>query len=165
MVEKAPTASDVAAAVLNLIGPTDTFRLQKLVYYCQAWYLVWAGRPLFDDRIEAWANGPVIPALYKQHRGRFTVSEVAGGDPSALTEAQATATRAVVDAYGRLSGRQLAKLTHEEAPWQEARQGLAPAERGSREITLDSMAAFYSALDSDPEAELVEQIPPEPLFE
>jgi uncharacterized phage-associated protein len=157
-----PSALDVAARILQRTGPTDTFRLQKLAYYCQAWHLVWSGAPLFEERIEAWANGPVIPDLYLRHRGQFTLSDVDGGDASRLDQAEDGTISAVVDAYGRLSGRQLARLTHQEAPWQEARAGLAPGERGNREISLDSMAAFYSALDDDPDAPLVEQLPVEP---
>ena len=33
-----------------------SWKLQKLVYYCQAWSLVWDEEPLFEARIEAWAN-------------------------------------------------------------------------------------------------------------
>ena len=43
-------------------------KLQKLVYYAQAWSLVWDEAPLFHARIEAWSNGPVAPALYREHR-------------------------------------------------------------------------------------------------
>ena len=62
-------ALDVAAAILKRTGPIPAMKLQKLVYYSQAWSLVWDDRPLFKDRIEAWANGPVIPNLYRAHRG------------------------------------------------------------------------------------------------
>src|SRR5665213_2316970 len=60
------SVDDVAAAILKRTGAIDTFKLQKLVYYCQAWHLVWDGVPLFKARIEAWANGPVVPKLYQQ---------------------------------------------------------------------------------------------------
>lgn len=44
---------DVAAAILERTGPLDTFKLQKLVYYAQAWHLVWDNEPLFEEPIEA----------------------------------------------------------------------------------------------------------------
>ena len=66
---------DVAAAILERTGPIDTFKLQKLAYYCQAWHLVWDEEPLFKARIEAWANGPVVRALYDKHRGSYRVSD------------------------------------------------------------------------------------------
>jgi uncharacterized phage-associated protein len=157
-----PTALDVAEAILQRTGKLDSFKLQKLVYYAQAWHLVWENKPLFPERIEAWANGPVIPALYREHRGEFTVSHIDGGNGAVLSDRQREIVHNVVAAYGRLTGRQLARLTHEEQPWRDARHGLAPGERGNREIDLGAMFEFYSALDSDPEAELVEEFAPEP---
>ncbi|WP_340375862.1 type II toxin-antitoxin system antitoxin SocA domain-containing protein [Streptomyces sp. SS7] len=47
-------------------------KLQKLVYYCQAWHLAWEGRALFPEAIQAWASGPV-PEIYELHQGYFTV--------------------------------------------------------------------------------------------
>jgi uncharacterized phage-associated protein len=32
-------------------------KLQKLLYYSQAWHLVWEDTPLFTARIEAWIDG------------------------------------------------------------------------------------------------------------
>ena len=62
-----------------------TMKLQKLIYYSQAWSLVWDEKPLFAERIEAWANGPVCPDLYNLHRGRYTVDdEEMGGNVAKL---------------------------------------------------------------------------------
>jgi uncharacterized phage-associated protein len=160
-----PSAVDVAQAVLERTGQIDTFKLQKLVYYCQAWHLVWAGEPLFDEPIEAWANGPVVPALYQRHRGAFSIAQVEGGNSGVLTRFQLATVDAVVGAYGHLSGRQLAHLTHKELPWRTARRGLAVGERGSQQIPLDMIAQFYGGVDTDPEAEPVEQISPEPVLD
>ena len=57
-------AIDVAAYILRKQGTMPAMKLQKLVYYSQAWSLVWDDRPIFRDRIYAWANGPVIRNLY-----------------------------------------------------------------------------------------------------
>jgi len=54
---------DVAQYILGKVGQTSTWKLQKLVYYSQAWHSVWEDEPLFDAGIEAWANGPVCPEL------------------------------------------------------------------------------------------------------
>lgn len=77
------TVCDVAAYILKRAGPMTAWKLQKLVYYSQAWSLVWDERPMFQEPIQAWANGPVCPALYNKHRGHFMVGEVAG-NPDAL---------------------------------------------------------------------------------
>lgn len=64
---------DVAEYVLSKLGPMTAMKLQKLVYYAHAWHLVWDGEPMLDARIEAWANGPVVPELHEMHRDRFKV--------------------------------------------------------------------------------------------
>lgn len=40
----------------------------------------------------------------------------------------------------------LSELTHLEEPWKKARKGLSPNERGNNEITLDSMAEYYTSI-------------------
>ncbi|RZK27839.1 MAG: DUF4065 domain-containing protein, partial [Hymenobacter sp.] len=64
---------DVAAYCLERQGPLGAMKLQKLVYYCQAWHLVVFNAPLYLEEIQAWAYGPVVYELYKQHRGQFVV--------------------------------------------------------------------------------------------
>ena len=69
------SAHDVAAHILRKYGPMSPWKLHKLLYYAQAWHLVWEEAPLFPERIEAWGNGPVVSALYPLHKGLFTISE------------------------------------------------------------------------------------------
>ena len=149
---------DVAAAVLERTGPIDTFKLQKLVYYCQAWHLVWEAQPLFPEAIQAWAGGPVVPELYATHRGQYSVDGWPQGDSSKLSESQRETVAIVVAAYGKLSGRQLSHLTHGEAPWLKARGDLGPGERGSRAIDLEDMQDYYSGLDQSQDATPVEEL-------
>jgi len=143
------TVYDVAAYILQRQGGMTAMKLQKLVYYSQAWSLVWDQRPLFDARIEAWANGPVCPDLYNMHRGQFVVERLPYGNPAALTNAQRETVDAVLAYYGDKHPQWLSDLTHEEAPWREAREGLAEGERGNRLITLAKMAEYYEGLAPD----------------
>ncbi len=136
---------DVAAYILKRQGPMTAMKLQKLVYYSQAWGLVWDEEPLFPEAIEAWANGPVVFELYDKHRGIFRVSEW-DGNPTALNKSQRETIDSVLRFYGRMSSQQLSNLTHQEAPWRNARRGLGPGDRGSREITHAAMAEYYSSL-------------------
>ncbi|WP_342234544.1 Panacea domain-containing protein [Inquilinus sp. OTU3971] len=139
--------ADVARHILDLAGPMTAMKLQKLVYYAQAWSLVWDERPLFAERIEAWANGPVCPDLYERHRGRFQLgSSDIVGDPSRLDSEAMDTIRAVVDFYGNKSAHWLSQLTHKERPWKEARHGLADGDRGSTPITHAALAEYYSSL-------------------
>lgn len=151
------SAHDVAAYILEDQGSTSTWKLQKLLYYSQAWHLTWRDEPLFPERIEAWANGPVVRALYAGHRKQFSVSEWEGS-ADALSKEERKTVDAVLAAYGHLSGRQLSFLTHMEAPWRDARGDLGATERSTAEITQPAMQAFYLALDADERAQPISEI-------
>lgn len=137
---------DVAAYILEKRGP---MKLQKLVYYCQAWSLVWDEEPLFREEIEAWSNGPVVRELYDAHRGQFKLSSLPKGNRAKLNEYQVETINSVLEHYGDKDSQWLSDLTHEEDPWKEARHGLAPGQRGDRVIDHASMCEYYSALLSD----------------
>lgn len=140
------SAHDIANYILKKLGRMTAMKLQKLVYYSQAWSLVWDEKPLFRERIEAWVNGPVVPNLYRVHRGQFDVKEWPYGDPDNLSGLQRETVDSVLDFYGDKSSQWLSDLTHSEQPWKEARQGLAPTDRGGNEITLASMHEYYSSI-------------------
>lgn len=142
------TAIDVAAYILDKLGNTPAMKLQKLIYYSQAWSLVWDDKPLFQDRIEAWANGPVIRSLYKSLRGQYTVTSIPDGHPDLLDDTQRETVDAILEFYGTKSSHWLSDLTHMESPWKEAREkaGLTDGERGRVVISEASMAEYYSSL-------------------
>jgi uncharacterized phage-associated protein len=137
---------DVAQCILQLTGPISSWKLQKLVYYAQAWHSVWEDEPLFNATIEAWANGPVCKELYERHRGTFTVSSFVGADCERLTEDEQETIEKIVEYYGQFDGQKLSDLTHMEPPWKNARAGLSPSERGNAEITLEAMSEYYGSL-------------------
>lgn len=137
---------DVAAYILEKTGTTTAMKLQKLAYYAQAWSLVWDECPLFSERIEAWANGPVVPELFNVHKGQFKVSNFPKGDPGNLGPTERETIDAVVTSYGKKSSQYLSDLTHMEAPWREARTGMSDGERGDREVTHAALAEYYGSL-------------------
>ena len=140
---------DVAAYILEKKGSMSTMKLQKLVYYSQAWSLVWDEKPLFQEPIEAWASGPVVKTLFNYHRGMFEISSVTLGNPRLLNEEQCETVNAVLDYYGDRSAQWLVELTHLEDPWREARKGLEGLERGSRVISWSSMAEYYVSIPEE----------------
>lgn len=137
---------DVAQYILQKTGAITTMKLQKLCYYSQAWSLVWDEEPLFDETIEAWANGPVIPALYREHKGSYTLSAVPNGNPEKLTQYQKDTIDKVVNFYSKYNPQQLSDLTHMESPWKDAREGIPDGMRSDEEITHASMGEYYSSL-------------------
>lgn len=136
---------DVAAYILKKQGSMTAMKLQKLVYYSQAWSLVWDEKPLFRDRIEAWANGPVVPALYERHRGKFQVLSW-DGNPDKLSSCQKATIDGVLNFYGPKPSQWLSDLTHQEAPWRDARVGIPAGARDTTEITHAAMAEYYGSL-------------------
>jgi uncharacterized phage-associated protein len=140
------TAHDVAAYIVDRSGSMSAMKLEKLVYYSQAWHLVWEDEALFAERIEAWANGPVVPALYREHRGQFTVKTWSHGDATKLKPRQRTSIDAVLKYYGDKTAGWLSELTHREAPWKDAREGVGPGQPCNCEITKAAMAEYYAAL-------------------
>src|SRR4051812_2584443 len=140
------TVHDVAAYILGKKGRMTAMKLQKLVYYSQAWGLVWDEEPLFPEKIEAWVNGPIVRELYNLHRREYDLTAWPPGDSSKLTQPQRETVDAVLTFYGDKSAQWLSDLTHMEQPWKLARVGLAPNHRGDQEISHASMAEYYGGL-------------------
>lgn len=139
--------NDVAAYILKQKGGMSTMKLQKLCYYSQGWALAWDERPMFDSKIEAWANGPVVTELYRQHRGQFHVASWSG-DADAVDVDDKETIDVVLKGYGKLTGQQLSELTHSERPWLEARDGLPLGAPSRAAVKLDVMQDFFGALNA-----------------
>ena len=141
------SAHDVAAYILERCGPMTAMKLQKLLYYSQAWSLVWDGKPLFHEEIQAWANGPVVYEVYRAHRGRYQVNAPwLWGDAEKLRREQRETVEAVLEFYGDKSPEFLSDLTHREAPWALARDGTAPGSRSDVPISHAAMRKYYGRL-------------------
>ena len=130
----------------------STLKLQKLMYYCQAWHLAFKGNPLFDGKFQAWIHGPVNRRIYdrfKDTKAMFSEIEIADIiTPEPQKKLSANEIRAidiVLDTYLKYSDIQLEISTHQEDPWIEARGGLSPTARCENDISEDTMKAYYGA--------------------
>jgi uncharacterized phage-associated protein len=141
------SALDVAKFILKKRGPMSAMKLQKLVYYSQAWSLVWDEKPLFSERIKAWANGPVVPQLYQAHKGRFEVesNHIPGNVDTIDSDGRGT-IEGVLKFYGDKPAQWLSDLTHRERPWRKARGSRGPDDSGGDEITHEAMSEYYGSL-------------------
>ncbi|EJU9868607.1 DUF4065 domain-containing protein [Vibrio vulnificus] len=139
---------DVAKYILGKEGEMSAMKLQKLLYYCQAWSMVWDERELFSTDFEAWANGPVLSSIYDIHRGMFKVNAdlFDSADVSNLDEDARDTIDQVLKVYGDKTAQWLSNLTHEEAPWLNARGDLSPLARSNSVISKGSMHEYYSGL-------------------
>jgi uncharacterized phage-associated protein len=128
-------------------------KLQKLVYYAQAWHYTIFDKTLFDDKIEAWTHGPVVRSLWERFRGVGKDSSI---DISSIdlekTNFSSETLRLLEEVnqiYGEHTGSYLEALTHSETPWKEARKSLPIHVSSTAEITLTSMKTFYSKLRNE----------------
>lgn len=145
-----PNVFDVAKYVLEKTGPITAWKLQKLIYYSQAWSVVWDEEPIFDERIEAWENGPVVRELFNEHKGLFKVSlSDIPGDANKLEEHHKETIDAIVRDYGDYTSQYLSDLTRMENPWKIARNNLFDGTSCSAEISLESMQHYYESLPRD----------------
>lgn len=121
------TAIDVAAYLLDELGGMSAMRLQKLVYYTQAWHLIRHEKPMFIENIEAWSYGPIVRELYEIHKRKFVIRREDiddKGDGSRIrqdSDAENT-IKYVTNVYGQKDGVELNELVHQEEAYIQARQ-------------------------------------------
>jgi uncharacterized phage-associated protein len=138
---------DTAKYILEQFGTMSTMKLQKLCYYSQAWSLVWDDSPLFMEEFQAWANGPVCPELFNKTRGKYSVSaEDESGGEGNLSENQKDTIDRVLEYYGSHDAQWLSQLTHMEAPWKLAREGVPSGAGCNHVISKESMGFYYGGL-------------------
>lgn len=117
------TIADTILKIAKAKGQQLTpMQLVKLTYIAHGWSLGLRNKDLFQNRIEAWQYGPVIPDLYHATKtyGRNPIPldrignpediEVSPNDHEFLTE--------VFNKYGHLNGIDLSYITHRAGtPW------------------------------------------------
>lgn len=141
---KTVSVFDVAKYILKEIGTISAIKLEKLVYYCQVWYLIeYEGEALFEEPIEAWINGPVVRSLYNDHRKQDFVSFLSKGNIDNLSNEQKNLIKKVLKYYKDKSILWLITHTHQEQPWLIARKGFRDSERCENIITIDDIYSFY----------------------
>jgi uncharacterized phage-associated protein len=136
---------DVAKYILERQGRITTLKLQKLVYYAQVWAIAERGEPLFPDTIKAWGQGPVVPALFHEHRGLHGIEAAnLAGDSAELSDAEREQIDRILAHYGGLPPAYLSKLSHHERPWSEARTSGERLGHKSPAISVGAIRDFYS---------------------
>lgn len=117
-------------------------KLQKLVYYAQAWSMAINHRPLFQTDLEAWLHGPVSRELYLEYRdyGYRVISPVDNIGFN-INPDDLDVLEGVWDLYSEFDGKYLEALTHKEQPWIDAwEQGM------NQVIDLQVMEQFYGEM-------------------
>ena len=138
-------ANDVADLFLSWANRDgdllSNLKLQKLIYYAQAWYLANHKKPLFADEIEAWELGPVIPELYRRFK-KFKNNPIryveTGLEESKFTKKELKYLQDFYLDFIDYSAHTLVSATHNEPPWKETPLNGV--------ISTRSMQQYYSSL-------------------
>ena len=154
-------ALEVSRHIVNYCNDSKygmtNLKLQKLLYFIQAYSLIKRGRPCFNDEIEAWDFGPVVPSVYHEYKryGAFYIfsiktyiefdksnswnmREVEYKD-NIINEKDKKLINEVVNAFSNYSASDLVSLTHAQDPWKNAYKS-----RQSNVITKKAIEEFFN---------------------
>lgn len=123
----------------------SNLKLQKLLYYCQGYFLAMYNKPMFNDKIEAWKYGPVVRNVYNVYSeyGDLDITEEVDLDSLQLNDQKLSIIAYVWKELGELRPTTLVDKTHSETPWLKA---WLNNER-FRVIDLEAMRAYFSKND------------------
>lgn len=113
-------------------------KLQKLLYYQQGFHLAFFGTPLFDEDVEAWMYGPVVPSVYDEYSKYGSASLPVTDATIKLSDDEESLFNEVYDAYRDFSAIGLMNRTHREKPW----LSVSPHDRGTV-ISQESMKEYF----------------------
>lgn len=128
---------DVGQYITELVPNVDTMKLYKLCYFSQGWKLAWTGHPLFQEPLQAWANGPIPIALRNRSKP--------GGDSTNLTTTERRTIESVVDCYRDKDFAELSKLSRGKA-WKEARRNLPDNAHSQEILSVTTMREEFTDL-------------------
>lgn len=118
----------------------SNLKLQKLLYFVQAKFLVDANKPCFSDVIEAWDYGPVVPDVYRKYRiyGSSNIPCVYDYNHfDYLDRNDMEIMDEILADVSKYSASQLVNITHHQSPWIEGRK------KFSKRITKESIEEFF----------------------
>jgi len=100
----------------------SNLRLQKILYFVQAEFLVSQGMPCFRDKIEAWDFGPVAPNVYHQYKthGGVSIFQSELLDHEYIDDQYRKVIKNVIRALANYSTPDLMKTIHKQDPWRDA---------------------------------------------
>ena len=136
-------ALDVARHVINYERSqgrsVSNLRLQKLLYFVQAQFLVTTQRACFHDEMEAWDLGPVVPNVYHAYKAFGSASLPrslpAGSD---IDFDDSMLINRILDKCAHYSTTSLVSMTHRQKPWKDAYES-----RFDNTISLGAMRSFF----------------------
>src|SRR5690625_2610090 len=122
---------DAAAFLVRIPKPLSWLKLQDLLYFAQAWHLVWDEELLFPEDITATHDGIEIAEIDSLLTGRFEVTpgHLRRGRPDRLDESRQQTLSGIVKFYADRSHFRLNDLIVSAEPWLNARKGAEKHEK------------------------------------
>ncbi len=120
--------------------PISNLKLQKLLYFAQAKFLVDANKSCFDNQIEAWDYGPVVPDVYRKYRiyGGLNIPYIDSNNRSNnISDEDKGYLDDILKDASKCSASKLVNITHQQSPWIDARK------TGSKVITNKAIKDFF----------------------
>lgn len=120
----------------------SNLKLQKILYFVQAEFLVTKNQPCFVESIEAWEFGPVVPEVYHQYKiyggANIPFRRQFSGVVS-ISEEDRELIDGIVDECMQYSASALVEITHNQKPWSNVYiSGM------NREISIESIRKYFS---------------------
>ena len=96
----------------------SNLKLQKLLYYMQGFHLAFFDEPFFNESIEAWTYGPVVPVVFQEFKKykKDSINPDNYHDDLVLTDDEQQMFDMVYSEYNRYSAVALMNMTHTEGP-------------------------------------------------
>jgi uncharacterized phage-associated protein len=141
------SAYNVADYILFRAGEVGSFvsnlKLQKLLYYAQGWHLAHYQTELFNEKMEAWVHGPVIPSLYSKYR-HYGSSPITSPEEPIISKETKEFLELFLQNYLPIDAYELELSSHREKPWIEARGDLQHDQPCSNEISVNTMKDYFT---------------------
>lgn len=137
-------AAEVAQYIIskcNQLGKTiSNLKLQKILYFVQAEFLVSQEEPCFKEEIEAWDFGPVVPNVYRLYKayGSANIPAVFNGKICPFNNEEKELADGIISECAKYSASVLVEVTHKQTPWRRAYK----KKRGSV-ISNESIKNFF----------------------
>lgn len=114
-------------------------KLQKLLYFVQAYFICNTKKKCFKEKIEAWEFGPVIPEVFEEYK-QFGNADIPANsfDEKEISKTHRKMIKDVIKEFKDHSITQVTKITQNQTPWQKAYK---PNEKN--EITPESIKEFF----------------------
>lgn len=116
----------------------SNLKLQKIMYFAQAAFIVLNDSLLFKEDIEAWEYGPVVPVIYKKYKSNGNKPIQAKSLPTIKDKDVIQFLENTWKIFGKYSAGQLVEITHQHKPWTEAY-----ANKSNNKISPATLKSYY----------------------